>query len=79
VNIYGNGLIGSINYDNQGNYQDREYYLKDHLGSIRVSISSRGSVVTARNFYPYGEELNSVVQRVGKYQFTEKERYRNRT
>ncbi|MFA8344338.1 MAG: RHS repeat-associated core domain-containing protein [Rhodothermaceae bacterium] len=79
VNLFGQGLIGKLEFsrDEQGNEEiKRVYYLKDHLGSIRVAISEDGTVSSAQDYTPYGEYLRSSVTGVGKdkYKFTEKER-----
>jgi RHS repeat-associated protein len=36
---------------------DRYYYLKDHLGSIRVTLKDNGSVVGYDDYYPFGLQL----------------------
>ena len=33
------------------------YYLKDHLGNIRVTINEDGDVITADDYYPFGKRL----------------------
>lgn len=33
------------------------YYLKDHLGSVRMTINAGGTVVSYDNFYPFGETM----------------------
>lgn len=33
------------------------FYLKDHLGNIRVTIDEDGSVVTADDYYPFGLQM----------------------
>ena len=71
VNIYGNGLVGKIEIDTT---ETRSYYLKDHLGSVRSVVDNNSSLISAQDYYPYGEllrEYNSANQR---YQLTEKER-----
>jgi uncharacterized protein RhaS with RHS repeats len=55
---------------------ERFYYIKDHLGSIRVTINQTGEVVGAQDYYPFGEVLRGLEPPVGsneKYKFTEKE------
>src|SRR5690625_767764 len=32
------------------------YYIKDHLGSVRVVVNSSGTVLETRDYYPYGLE-----------------------
>ncbi|MBV6419587.1 MAG: hypothetical protein DAHOPDDO_00810 [Ignavibacteriaceae bacterium] len=51
----------------------RYYYIKDHLGSIRVTTNETGTVVSAQDYFAYGEllrEFNSME----RYKYTEKER-----
>ncbi len=54
-------------------------YTKDHLGSIRITIDENGEVVSAQDYYPYGEIIANRSYLSGgivndKYKFTEKER-----
>lgn len=35
----------------------KQYYLKDHLGNIRVTVDESGSVVTADDYYPFGMQM----------------------
>lgn len=92
ANIYGNGLIGRADvfwlpdtcYDEGGPYPcDRRedelyYYIKDHLGSIRATLSRDGEIVAAQDYLPYGEIIPGRSFSSGglneKYKFTEKER-----
>jgi hypothetical protein len=71
LNLYGLGLIGKVNVtwfekicgtDEIGNpsicYEqehERFYYIKDHLGNIRITIDQNGEVVSAQDYYPYGK------------------------
>jgi RHS repeat-associated protein len=52
------------------------YYVKDHLGNIRVTLQQNGNLASARDYYPYGETLRAYTTAgVGdRYQLTEKER-----
>ena len=54
----------------------RFYYVKDHLGSIRLTIDDKGTVVSAQDYYAYGQMLRSYNNSTPeeKYKFTEKER-----
>jgi RHS repeat-associated protein len=55
---------------------ERSYYGKDHLGNIRLVIDESNQVLSAQDYYPYGEILR-VFNTGGysaKYLFTEKER-----
>lgn len=82
VNLYGVGLIGRVNvsYDANNNRTDtRQYYFKDHLGSIRQVIDGGGTfdIIGAQDYYPYGEILRQYTTGSNvndKYKFTEKER-----
>ncbi|GEM_PF-7088086 len=76
INLYGNGLLGYV--EKPGN--NRYYYIKDHLGSIRQVIHKTAdygndNVVASKNYQPYGTiiaEYNNVVD--DRYDFTEKVR-----
>jgi RHS repeat-associated protein len=75
-NLYGAGLIGIVNIDDNLNYQ-KYMYIKDHLGSIRLTLNDYGSVENAYDYYPYGEvnpEMSFSNQTDSRYKFTEKER-----
>jgi RHS repeat-associated protein len=52
------------------------FYMKDHLGNIRVTLHQNGNLASARDYYPYGETLRAYTTGgVGdRYMFTEKER-----
>lgn len=72
VNIFGNGMVG---YVEKGSTDKRYYYVKDHLGSIRLVIDEDGDISSARDYYAYGDILREyVVGNEEKYKFTEKER-----
>ena len=81
VNLYGNGLIGRVDvnwveviYDDEvGNTQidwkrhdRRNYYIKDHPGSIRVVVDQGGEIVSAQDYYPFGETLREYVASNGE-------------
>ena len=55
---------------------DRYYYIKDHLGSIRVTINTAGDIVSAQDYYAYGEVLRGYTygDPNKRFLFTEKER-----
>ncbi len=69
--------VGKINADTT-----RNYYLKDHLGSVRVVLNSTNTVISANDYDCWGyllegrtyESVSSVNQR---YKFTGKERDRD--
>jgi RHS repeat-associated protein len=55
----------------------RYYYLKDHLGSIKVTVNTAGAVVGYDDYYPYGMVMtgrSSTSSADGRYKFTGKER-----
>ncbi len=83
ANIFANGLMGMIKVNWHQNQQEsayrfdeRYYYLKDHLGNIRQVIDERGEIISATDYYPFGEILRSFT--LGgiedRYKITEKER-----
>jgi RHS repeat-associated protein len=78
LNIFGIDQIGSIDvtWDGSTPTYSRQYYIKDHLGSIRLVKGSGGTILAARNFYPYGEMQQEYVNSSynAKYKFTGKER-----
>ena len=53
----------------------RYYYVKDHLGSVRVTLDESGNAVSAQDYYPYGGIYRSISisDANAKYKFTEKE------
>ncbi len=55
----------------------RYYYIKDHLGSIRVTFDKSGGVVNAQDYYSFGGILRSYITGAlndERYKFTGKER-----
>lgn len=92
LNLYGNGLLGKVevNWEEvQGEdpetgepiyylnrTDERFYFIKDHLGSIRITIDDNGEVVSAQDYYAFGDILRnkSEGESMGRYKFTEKER-----
>ncbi len=87
-NLHGSGLEGRVErnwiwVDNETDFPQVQrsdepyYYIKDHLGTIRVTINKQGTVVYAADYWPYGEKMAEYVSggTTGqKYVFTEKER-----
>ncbi|MCK6613093.1 MAG: hypothetical protein L6Q47_02555 [Ignavibacteriaceae bacterium] len=65
--IYGLGLEGraeqtwSWNYETEPPQIERSeepiYYIKDHLGTIRVTINKQGTILFAADYWPYGEKM----------------------
>ncbi len=78
VNLFGNDQIGSVDitWGADSATYNKQYYIKDHLGSIRIAKSSSGSILSARNYYPYGETMQEYQSSTKnrKYRFTGKER-----
>jgi RHS repeat-associated protein len=78
VNIFGVDQIGSIDVTWSGSTPtySRQYYVKDHLGSIRLVKGSGGTILSARNYYPYGELQQEYINSSynARYKFTGKER-----
>lgn len=63
--------IGKINSDTT-----RNYYLKDHLGSVRVVLNSTNGVISAQDYDCWGYQLENRTYNSSamKYDFTGKER-----
>lgn len=70
-NVWGLDNIGKINADTTKNY-----YIKDHLGSIRVVLNSTNTVISAQDYDAWGYVLEnrSYNSTAMKYDFTGKER-----
>jgi RHS repeat-associated protein len=55
----------------------RYYYLKDHLGSVRMVVKSDGTLDAYNDYYPYGMQMptrNQTASADARYKFTGKER-----
>jgi YD repeat-containing protein len=50
-NLYGLDQIGQIR--RSGSTWNRFYFLKDHLGSVRVTVNASGNVVSYDDYYPF--------------------------
>ena len=73
-NIWGLDNVGQVKRN--GTTLTRFYYLKDHLGSIKMTVNSSGGVDSWNDFYPYGMQMegrNGVASADGRYKFTGKE------
>jgi RHS repeat-associated protein len=70
-NIWGLDNVGKINADTT-----RNYYLKDHLGSIRVVLNSSNGIISAQDYDAWGYPLENRTYNATamKYDFTGKER-----
>jgi RHS repeat-associated protein len=74
-NILGNDMVGQVK--RSSSTWSRYYYLKDHLGNIRVTVNASGGVENADDYYPFGMQMEgrSVAGSAdGRYKFTGKER-----
>jgi RHS repeat-associated protein len=74
--LYGLDQIGQVRRD--GIVWTRFYYLKDHVGSVRVIVNASGNRVAHTDMDPFGYEMPGRVQDSssvdGRYKFTGKER-----
>jgi len=68
-NVYGLDNVGYIKNDTR-----KYFYLKDHLGSVRVVIDEGNQIVSANDYDAWGFELRSYQSENAKYKFTGKER-----
>jgi RHS repeat-associated protein len=82
-NIYGNdntrqtagGQVGQVLRD--GVSISRYYYLKDHLGNVRMVVKSDGTSDAYNDYYPYGMQMptrNQTASADARFKFTGKER-----
>jgi RHS repeat-associated protein len=88
-NIWGDENIGQIRIT--GAYQtgqpgppvfvvswNRYYYLKDHLGTVRMTVDAAANVVSYDDYYPYGMQMPTrslaSSNEDARYKFTSKER-----
>ena len=73
-NIWGLDNIGQVRV-NYNYVTGRYYYLKDHLGTIKMVVKSDGSVDSYDDYYPYGTVMpgrSSVHSADTRYKFTSK-------
>jgi RHS repeat-associated protein len=75
--LYGNDMIGQAK--RSSTTWTKFYYLKDHLGNIRVTVNSTGTTVaSADDFYPFGMVMEGRSINNGqadtRFKFTSKER-----
>ena len=73
-NVYGTDNVGKITKD--GEEENKYYYLKDHLGSIRAVIDEYNNCVSAQDYDAWGYLLENRTfdTEREKYKFTGKER-----
>lgn len=77
-NIWGNDLAGTFEKEVYTNYvETKTYFLKDHLGNIKVRVNESGTVVGYDDYYPFGMIMNGRSNNTGtevNYKYTSKER-----
>ncbi len=73
TNLFGNGIM--IGYVNKQNTTDeRFYYVKDHLGSVRLTLNGN-NIESGKDYFAYGSISRNVnYGEAERYNFTEKER-----
>ena len=71
-NIFGNDLLGTNTVTSTSS--EKNYFLKDHLGSIKVIVDESGSVSEYNDYDPFGLELTGRSNSEERYKFTGKER-----
>jgi len=71
-NIYGNDLLGTCTVTSTSS--EKNYFLKDHLGSIKVIVNEDGSLSSYTDYDPFGLELTGRSDSEERYKFTGKER-----
>ena len=77
INILGEGgdNLGQQMWSNWG--LTHYFYLKDHLGSIKMALNQMGGVDSYNDYYPFGMQMpgrNSTASADARYKFTGKER-----
>ena len=76
INLWANGdNIGQVR-NNSGSIS-HYYYLKDHLGDIKMILNSSGGTDSYNDYYPFGEQMpgrNQTGAADGRYKYTTKER-----
>jgi|GEM_PF-5040608 len=71
----GTGNLGQQMWSNWG--LTHYFYLKDHLGSIKMALNQMGGVDSYNDYYPFGMQMpgrNGVASADARYKFTGKER-----
>jgi RHS repeat-associated protein len=74
-NIWGLDNLGQVK--RSGSSWSRYYYLKDHLGTVKMTVDGTGTVVGWDDFYPFGMQMEGRSQAAGadpRYKYTSKER-----
>jgi RHS repeat-associated protein len=76
----GNGIVQGLETPlvTQTRSDTRYYFLKDHLGSVRVTVDVSGNVTSYDDFYPFGMTMDGRSGNFGsgdaRYKYTTKER-----
>ena len=74
-NIWGNDLVGQVKRNGS---LTRYYHLKDHLGSVRVTVDASGNSVAYDDYDPWGMLMDGRSYNAGqadnRYKFTAKEK-----
>ena len=76
-NILGAGGDNIGQLRTMGSTTTRYYYLKDHLGTVKMEIKADGTIDSYNDYYPYGSIMpnrSSVQSADTRYKFTSKER-----
>ncbi len=74
-NLYGNDNFGQVKRNSKT--LTRFYYLKDHIGDIKVIVNATGGVDSYNDFYPFGMQMegrNQVSTADARFKFIGKER-----
>jgi len=74
-NLFGNDNFGQVKKD--GSTLARYYYLKDHLGSIKMIVDASGNMDSYNDYYPFGmlmDKRTGAASADARYKFTGKER-----
>jgi RHS repeat-associated protein len=82
VNVYWDSTLvedpsGEGEFWNVNRTDERSYFVKDHLGSVRITFSQDSTVIlNAQDYYPFGETMRVLPGNPyqNRYKFTEKER-----
>ena len=76
----GNGIVQGLETPlvTQPRSDTRYYFLKDHLGSVRVTVDVSGNVTSYDDFYPFGMTIDGRSGNIwsgdARYKYTTKER-----
>jgi RHS repeat-associated protein len=74
-NIWASDNIGQVK--RSGTTWSRYYYLKDHLGTIKMTVNTGGTVIGKDDYYPFGMQMDSRCSASSadpRYKFTGQER-----